>query len=117
MRRVFVSCALALALAMPSTPGVGNESALKVFGQGSWHDLTGAHKGQKLIVHFWSLACAPCLTELPEWGKFLAGHPGAPLVLVNWETRPQPEDRIRNTLAKVGLAGAEQWALADDFEQ
>ena len=47
----------------------------------------------------------------------MPGHPGAPLVLVNWETRPQPEDRIRNTLAKVGLAGAEQWALADDFEQ
>ena len=69
---------------MPSTPGVGNESAPKAFGQGSWQDLTGAHKGQKLIVHFWSLACAPCLTELPEWGKFLAGHPGAPLVLVNW---------------------------------
>ena len=38
-------------------------------------------------------------------------------MLVNWETRSQPEDRIRNTLAKAGLAGAEQWALADDFEQ
>ena len=55
--------------------------------------------------------------ELPEWGKFLAGHPGAPLVLVNWETRPQPADRIRATLAKAGLAGAENWTLADDFEQ
>ena len=38
-------------------------------------------------------------------------------MLINWETRPQPEDRIRNTLAKAGLADAEQWALADDFEQ
>jgi hypothetical protein len=52
---------------MPSTPGVGNESAPKAFGQGSWQDLTGAHKG----------------SFTPEWGKFLAGHPGAPLVLVN----------------------------------
>jgi hypothetical protein len=43
MRRFFVSCALALALAMPLTPGVGNESAPKAFGQGSWQDLTGAH--------------------------------------------------------------------------
>jgi hypothetical protein len=117
MRRTFFACALALALALSCAPAVTGESGAKVFGEGSWRELTGAHKGQKLIVHFWSLACAPCLTELPEWGKFLAGHPGAPIVLISWETRPQPEDRIRNTLAKAGLAGAEQWALADGFEQ
>ena len=117
MRRFFVLSALALTLAVSSTPAVAGETSPKVFGEGSWQDLTGAHKGQPLIVHFWSLACAPCLAELPEWGKFLAGHPGAPLVLVNWESRPQPADRIRATLAKAGLAGAEQWALADGFEQ
>jgi hypothetical protein len=38
-------------------------------------------------------------------------------VLVNWESRPQPAERISNTLAKAGLSGAENWALADDFEQ
>jgi thioredoxin-like negative regulator of GroEL len=117
MRRLFVSCALALTLAVSGTPGVAGENAPKVFGEGSWQDLTGAHKGQPLIVHFWSVACAPCLAELPEWGKFLAGNPGVPLVLVNWESRPQPVDRIRATLAKAGLASAEQWALADNFEQ
>jgi thiol-disulfide isomerase/thioredoxin len=117
MRRVFVFWALALMLSMSSPPGVAGENAPKIFGEGSWQDLTGAHKGQKIIVHFWSLSCAPCLTELPEWGKFLAGHPGAPLVLINWESRPQPADRIRATLAKAGLAGAETWTLADDFEQ
>jgi hypothetical protein len=117
MRRYFVFWALAFALAMSWTPGVAGESAPNVFGKGSWQDLTGARKGQKLIVHFWSVACGPCLTELPEWGKFLAGHPDAPLVLVNWESRPQPADRIRDTLAKAGLADAENWTLADNFEQ
>ena len=117
MRRFFVFCALALALAMSWALGVAGENAPKVFGEGSWQDLTVAHKGQKLIVHFWSLACAPCLEELPEWGKFLARNPDAPLVLINWESRPQPEDRIRATLAKAGLAGAENWTLTDGFEQ
>lgn len=93
MRRFFALCALALALAMSWAPGVVGETSPKVFGEGSWQDLTGAHKGQPLIVHFWSVTCAPCLTELPEWGKFLAGNPGAPLVLVNWESRPQPADQ------------------------
>lgn len=117
MRRFFVFCALALMLTVSSTPGVAGENASKVFGEESWQDLTDAHKGQRLIVHFWSLACAPCLTELPEWGKFLAGHPGAPLVLISWESRPQPAERIRATLAKAGLAGAENWTLIDGFEQ
>ena len=117
MRRFLVLCALALVLAVSSSPGVAGETAPKVFGKGSWQDLIGSRKGQPLIVHFWSLACAPCLTELPEWGKFLAGHPGAPLVLINWPDRPQPADRISATLAKAGLAGAENWTLADDFEQ
>jgi hypothetical protein len=117
MRRFFVFCALALMLAMSSTLAVAGETSPKVFGEGSWQDLTVPHKGQKLIVHFWSIACAPCLAELPEWGKFLAGNPEALLVLINWESRPQPADRIRATLAKAGLAGAEQWALTDGFEQ
>ena len=104
----------------PSSALFGNYATGGALNFRTWPGGNDAHRhagGQKLIVHFWSLACAPCLTELPEWGKFLAGHPGAPLVLVNWETCPQPEDRIRNTLAKSGFAGTEQWALADDFEQ
>jgi len=104
-------------LAVSWAPDAAGGNAPKVFGEGSWQDLTDAHRGQKLIVHFWRLACAPCLTELPEWGKFLAGHKGAPLVLINWESRPQPADRIRTTLAKAGLAGAENWTLTDGFEQ
>jgi hypothetical protein len=117
MRRFFVRCALALMLAVSATSAAFSETAPKVFGEGSWQDLTATHKGQPLIVHFWSVACAPCLEELPEWGKFLAGNPEAPLVLVNWESRPQPAERIRTTLAKAGLEGVEQWALADGFEQ
>jgi hypothetical protein len=104
-------------LAVSATQAVTSETEPKVFGEGSWQDLTAAHEGNPLIVHFWSVACAPCLEELPEWGKFLAENPKAPLVLVNWESRPQPQDRIRATLAKAGLEGAEQWALADGFEQ
>ena len=117
MRRFFVRCALALMLAVSATQAVASETAPKVFGEGSWQDLTAAHKGQPLIVHFWSVACAPCLAELPEWGKFLAKNPEAPLVLINWESRPQPADRVRATLAKAGLEGAENWTLTDGFEQ
>jgi hypothetical protein len=117
MTRPPVFCTFALLLALWSTPLVADDKASKAFGEGSWQQLTGAHKGQRLIVHFWSLTCAPCLTELSEWGKLLAEHPEAPLVFINWESRPQPDERIRTTLVKAGLAGAENWTLIDDFEQ
>ena len=117
MRRFFILCALALTFTVSTAPAAFGESSPKVFGEGSWQDLRAAHKGHPLIVHFWSVACAPCLAELPQWGRFLAGNPGAPLVLVNWESRPQAADRIRATLAEAGLDAAEQWALADGFEQ
>jgi hypothetical protein len=117
MRRFAVSCALALLLGLASIAAAGSEEMPRAFGEGSWHDLTEAHKGRPLIIHYWSIACAPCLAELPAWGKFVAANPAAPLVLVNWEGRPQPADKIRATLTKSGLAGVETWALADGFEQ
>ena len=117
MRRFIILSALALVLTRSATQAVADETSPNAFGEGSWRDLTAAHKGQNLIVHFWSVACAPCLAELPEWGKFLAKNLEAPLVFINWESRPQPADRIRATLAKAGLADAEKWTLADGFEQ
>jgi len=117
MRRFFVSCALALALAMPSTPGRGQRVRAESFRP---RELAGPDgRAQKTEAHRSLLE--PCLCSMPDRASRVGEIPcrasGAPLVLVNWETRPQPEDRIRNTLAKSGLAGTEQWALADDFEQ
>lgn len=88
---------------------------IRPFVKGSWGDLTAAHAGRPLVVHFWSLGCAPCLAELPQWSK-LARERRFDLVLVT----PDPiEDRARIAamLRRHGLDGIESWAFADPFTE
>lgn len=103
------------AVALLFMPAIGSE--LRPFNEGSWQTLARAHKGEPLIVHFWSLSCTPCLSELPRWGVFAARHPGVRIVLVNWDRREQDPARVATALAKAGLVGVETWTLADSFEE
>jgi hypothetical protein len=100
--------ALLLLLAVPAWAG-----DITPFGRGSWQDLRAAHAGRPLIVHLWSLTCAPCLAELPHW-RTLAG--GADLVLVSTDSMEQAP-RLKSTLARAGLGGVESWAFADPFTE
>lgn len=104
MTRLIV--ALLLVLAAPAWAG-----DTKPFGRGSWEALRAAHAGRPLIVHLWSLTCAPCLVELPNW-RTMAG--GADLVLVSTDPVEQAP-RLSATLARAGLGEVESWAFADPF--
>jgi thiol-disulfide isomerase/thioredoxin len=54
--------------AMPSHP------MLKVTTlDGQPFDL-GAHRGQWVIVNFWATWCVPCIKEMPDISRFVAGH-------------------------------------------
>jgi thiol-disulfide isomerase/thioredoxin len=86
------------------------------FGRGSWPELLAAHAGRPLVVHFWSLGCAPCLAELPAWGELARTHPGLALVLVATDP-PDMAERGAKVLARAGLAGVESWTFADPFTE
>ena len=89
MIRAFI---LALVLALASA---GAQSAdLQSFGRGSWSKLRAAHDGQPTVVHFWGLTCAPCLVEMPEWGKLRAERPDMRLVMVAADPVPQDPARV-----------------------
>lgn len=103
---------LALALTALMVAGTALAADIRPFAQGSWKDLRAAHAGRPTIVHFWSLTCAPCLAELPEWRRIQ----GADLVLVATDPVEQAP-RLASTLAKAGLAGVESWAFADPYTE
>ena len=106
---------LALVLALASA---GAQSAdLQSFGRGSWSKLRAAHDGQPIVVHFWGLTCAPCLVEMPEWGKLRAERPDMRLVMVAADPVPQDPARVSDMLARANLAKAENWAFADRFNE
>ena len=70
--RIFRISIVALALAPGLTP-------LQLFGNGTWQQIREAHAGRPLVVHFWGLTCAPCLAELPLWGRLFVERLGADL--------------------------------------
>ncbi|WP_245434592.1 TlpA family protein disulfide reductase [Methylocystis rosea] len=86
----------------------------KPYGRGAFGQLTKAHAGRPLIVHFWSVTCPPCLVELPQWAKIAAEKKGSDIVFVNTDSdddRARAEARIE----KAGLSGADHYGFADDF--
>lgn len=106
---------LALLLAVAAT---GAEAAdLQSFGRGSWSKLRAAHDGQPTVIHFWGLTCAPCLVEMPEWGKLSAERPDMRLVMIAADPVPQDPARVNDMLARAGLGKAENWAFTDRFNE
>lgn len=103
---------LALALALSVAAVAAHAADIRRFGQGSWAELRAAHAGRPTIVHLWSLTCAPCLAELPEWGKLR----GTDLVLVSTDPVEQG-GRLSAVLSRAGLAGVESWAFADPYTE
>lgn len=107
MRRVLFAVILLLA--------AGTAMAeVRPFGRGSWRELVATHSGKPLVVHFWSLTCAPCLAEMPHWTKLRRDNPGMALVLVATDP-PDQAARQQAFLARSGLGGVEQWTFADPF--
>ncbi|MSP76313.1 MAG: TlpA family protein disulfide reductase [Rhodospirillaceae bacterium] len=111
MRRLlaFVAacCLLATAAAAQETP--------LSFERGSWAKLRSAHAGQPTVIHFWGLTCAPCLVEMPLWGRLKAERPDLRLVLLAADPVQQDSTRVTATLAKAGLGGVESWNFTDRF--
>ena len=50
------------------------------------------------------------MAELKDWGQFAREHPGAAIVLVNWDRHAAEPDRIASALAKAGLGSVQSLA-------
>ncbi len=89
---------------------------MRPFKSGSWREILSANAGHAVIVHFWGLTCGPCLEELPKWGTFAASHAKEKIIFVNWDQRQEKPARLATALEQSGLVAAENWALAETFE-
>lgn len=108
MKRIVAAALLMLAAAMPA-----QAADPRPFSRGSWQSLLKAHAGRPVAVHFWSLTCAPCLAELPQW-RHTAAEPGLDVILVSTDP-PEDWPKVERTLKRAGLDKAESWAFADSF--
>ena len=88
MRRAFASAMLAVAL---FASGLCRAGDLAPFQRGSFAAIRTQHAGKKLMVHFWSAACAPCLAELPHLAEMRAKYRNFDLVMVSADPIAQRE--------------------------
>jgi thiol-disulfide isomerase/thioredoxin len=105
---------LALALGVAAA-GAAHAADPQPFERGSWDKLRAAHAGQPTIIHFWGLTCAPCLVEMPKWGKLLAERSDLKLVLIDADSVPQSSEQVAVALDRAGLGKAESWIFTDRF--
>jgi len=84
------------------------------FVQGSYAQITEAHKGHSFFVSLWSIDCPPCREELPEMAAYFSRHPEISLVLISTDGKGLAPE-VEQVLQQNGLAGAESWIFAEDF--
>jgi thiol-disulfide isomerase/thioredoxin len=107
------SLLLGLLLAVAALGGARGETL--AFERGSWEKLLARHAGKPTVIHLWGLTCAPCLVELPAWGKLQSSRPDLRLVLVAADPLQQDPGRLEATLARAGLGKTESWSFTDRF--
>ncbi|MBV8851546.1 MAG: TlpA family protein disulfide reductase [Methylobacteriaceae bacterium] len=84
------------------------------FTRGTFAQIRAEHASRPLVLHFWSLTCPPCITEMPRLAAFARAHRDFDLVLVTTDPIEQSE-RVAARLKTWGLTDAANFAYADNF--
>lgn len=81
---------------------------------GDMAKVRATFKGKPLVVHVWSLTCAPCLIELPEWAQRIRQNPNVAFVFINTDGTLQAAAAARR-MAASGVNPTRSLVYADDF--
>ena len=81
---------------------------------GDMAQLRAAYQGRPLLVHVWSLSCAPCLVEMPQWAERIRKNPAVAFVFISTDGLHQAA-AVARRLAMSGVKPARSLVYADDF--
>lgn len=81
---------------------------------GDMAQIRATYKGRPLLMHVWSLTCAPCLIEMPKWAQRIRQHPEVAFVFINTDGVRYSAAAIRR-LAADGVKPSRSLVYADDF--
>jgi thiol-disulfide isomerase/thioredoxin len=114
MRRLSRTLAVAIGLLALGAAAPALAIEFKPYARGSFAELRKMHSGRPLLVHFWSVTCAPCLVELPEWAKIARERKDLDVVFVNADG-VNDRARAESRLEKAGLKDAAHYGFADEL--
>jgi len=77
--------------------------------------LANGRSGTPLVVHFWGVTCGPCLSEMPQWGRFVSDNQGYKVVFV--QVDDVSTGIMSQLLAKARLGQAVNYKLTTPFDE
>ncbi|QWD75910.1 TlpA family protein disulfide reductase [Polynucleobacter sp. MWH-UH24A] len=91
----------------------GNE--LRPYQKGEWSKLVASNPDRPLVIHFWGVTCAPCVKEMPVWGKFTKENKKLNIAYVQVDN--VPPEQISKMLIKANLGSANNYYLIGPFDE
>ncbi len=88
----------------------------RAFDAASLPAIKAAHAGRPFVLAFWSIHCAPCIEDMPDWRALQQRYPGVPILLVTTDP-PAERSRVARILAHYPPGNVETWAFADDYAE
>jgi thiol-disulfide isomerase/thioredoxin len=68
-----------------------------------------------MVVHFWGVTCGPCLSEMPQWGTFVADNAQYKVVFI--QVDDVSTGIMAHLLSKAHLAQALNYKLTTPFDE
>ncbi len=90
---------------------IANEAGLEIYSRAPNFEVTDIQgnkysleklKGQKILLHFWSTTCAPCIKEIPKLKALTESNKN--LLVLNLSC-DNDYDRLQKGITKLGIAG------------
>ena len=106
--------ALAMMLSVSGT-SLADAGVLKPYQSGDWTSILKATNGSPMAIHFWGVTCAPCVKEMPQWGKFVAANKKANIIFIQVDD-VSPE-MIQKMLIKANLNKANNYYVSTVYDE
>ena len=82
--------------------------------RGDWEKLVDKRGSGPLVVHFWGVSCGPCLTEMPQWGQFIAKESARVLFV---QVDDVSKDITANLVKKMRIDKASNYVVLSKFDE
>ena len=112
-RRMLLSACLCLTVSILNVC-VAQTIPLSPYAQGDWKKLLQTRGTGPLVVHFWGVTCGPCLSEMPQWGQWVAKDHGRVLFV---QVDDVSQEITRNLAKKMKIDKAQNYFVRSKFDE
>ena len=102
MMKIFINILICFNFLFASN--INAKEMLAPYLAGDWKKFSQQYSNQPVVIHFWGVSCAPCIKELPQWGKFLTKDQGVKSIFIQVDNAS-----IENMVRRIKSAKIEKF--------